>query len=282
MAIIYPGPHPQEIQSATAPFRTVAGVVPSVPFFEMLRNFDSGTSGTDIQNNYIGDAFTFVNSAGIAEYDQTHVQSGVNAVKLNSITSNINFGGNFDHPDVSTVGHRIWVDFYMYVPAGFDFTTNTGSLKFLRFRSKDLDGTQRGALDLQIKPLGSATQFRMMREWQEALGGPVPVGGWEYFGASDVIQTDVFQRYSCEIVLDHNLQADGGSSRVKFWIDGNLIVESYLWNTLLNPDASIFDFLLFTYWNGGAPANQSLWVDDMKIASGEVSSAPAWFGGSVV
>jgi hypothetical protein len=54
---------------------------------------------------------------------------------------------------------------------------------------------------------------------------------------------------------------------VQLWKDGELICEIDDLATLRTPESRADAFLLSTYWNGGAPRTQVMYVDDIVITS---------------
>jgi hypothetical protein len=84
-----------------------------------------------------------------------------------------------------------------------------------------------------------------------------------------------WETYEMYVGLDDEAARDGGSGRVRLWRDGELICEIDEFPTLRTPEGRADAFLLSTYWNGGAPRTQALYVDDILITSRRPSGRDA-------
>jgi hypothetical protein len=60
-----------------------------------------------------------------------------------------------------------------------------------------------------------------------------------------------------------------GDGELRYWYDGTLIIEhtNALMRTGANPDMKWNQFLMAPYIGDGSPVDQSMWVDDLRIAS---------------
>ncbi len=67
--------------------------------------------------------------------------------------------------------------------------------------------------------------------------------------------------------FDAIAKMDGGKSQVRIWQNGKLILDESRVKTLARSTDSSELFYLFSYWNGGAPKSQSVWIDNLRLSS---------------
>ena len=174
------------------------------------------------------------------------------------------YGGGFYHPKALVKGDEIWLRLRVYMPQGYDYTAQSEgeNLKFLRFRIiSGVDRTNHGFDDwyLLSKQHGSGKPFGYIYEGHLA---------WTYFGSdNDVIQLGNWETYEFNIKFDNVPESKGGKARVRIWKNGKLLAEVTNSKTLKTVDTIVTDTLLFSYWNGGSPATQKLYVDDIVLTT---------------
>lgn len=167
------------------------------------------------------------------------------------------WGGSFSFPSVLKEGDEIWFRTYLYFPEGFPFSTDSGQLKTMRIHTASSSGDNEGYHDILIKDTGSSIVVgsEITSDWYDNNpnwkfnGDPVTTGEWH--------------------ALEHyvKLSSVPGEGITRVWQNGILIKEDTITKTL-NSATSESDFIyLFTYWNGGAPANVRAYVDDVKITT---------------
>lgn len=164
-------------------------------------------------------------------------------------------------------GEEIWVRFKIYFPNGFEFNQN-GRNKFLRLRTfHDESGNKvsEGYNDLYINAPpglspGRDQPFHYIFEGEQQ---------WYPMGQdSDFFKPNTWHTVEYYLKLDDKDASNGGDSTVRAWIDGRLIGETRMRNTLLTEQSYIESLYFFTYWdNDGAHKTQSLWVDDLIITT---------------
>jgi len=71
--------------------------------------------------------------------------------------------------------------------------------------------------------------------------------------------------------LDDVPADDGGEALVRTWINNKLLVEQTAIQTLSDATTEMLAVYFFTYWNGGAPKDQHLFVDNILITNEEPS-----------
>ncbi|WP_421842843.1 hypothetical protein [Marinobacter algicola] len=211
----------------------------------------------------------FTSDSGNTRYTDEQVYSGDGALKLTIEQGSKGFGslgGIIDFASCDHVGGRIlkkgdevWVRVHVFFPKNFEFNRN-GRNKFLRLRTFSGSGNSEGYNDLYLDGRLDSTPydyiFEGVQRWyamgeQEQL---FPLGQWrtvEYY-----------------LRLDNRTESQGGSARVRVWIDGELIGDTGERANLLTPDSYIESLYFFTYWdNDGAHITQSFYVDDLVVTS---------------
>jgi len=225
--------------------------------WNFVRDFNSGTLGQSASSQPDG----FYAAAGSSFYTTDQVAEGSQACELNITAGATGFGqwgGEVRHDSELAEGDDYWFHVKQYVPASFDFTTNF-HLKFLRCHVKQAGGANRGYVDIYVSADGTFYYQNEVTDQNEHLPNIYTV-------ARDTWETYVY----------HVNLASSGGGRVRLWQNGNLILDNTTFNTL-GASSDLSDFLyLYTYWNGGSPATQKLYVDDIRVSSDTVPSwAPA-------
>lgn len=243
--------------------------------WEITRNFNSGAKSSVAQRTADG----FDEGASNSVYTSEQVFEGGGAAKLTINAGEEGFGkwgGIINFPSSLQAGNELWFQTYIFVPTDFVVRTpSNGSLKFIRFRSETASGGNGGYIDIQIMD-DSATQtnaFRMLHEMQSQ---------WVPFGAPQSFTKGKWHRITSYVKFDTVPKASGGTGQVKVWMDGKLLSSGETIKTLGNSSDRFLSLYLFTYWNGNAPKTQSLFIDNLQMAS----TKPAWAadldGGSAV
>lgn len=226
-------------------------------------NFDSGVPGTKAE----GTADGFSGSAGGSVYScevGATVRLSGQCAKLQIKQGMTGFGvwgGIITFPSKLRRGDTVWFLVHTHMPVDFDHYSygEGGRLKFLRIHTADANGVNLGYDDLYFDMKGAATSLRWIYEgeqkWVNVAGIPdYPVKGhWE--------------SYEMAVTLDSVPRASGGLAEVKIWKNGTLI--SHMTNniTLKDPLGYADAAYLFTYWNGGAPKDQFMYVDEVVVSS---------------
>jgi len=71
-------------------------------------------------------------------------------------------------------------------------------------------------------------------------------------------------------IRDGKGQADGVA---RYWVDGNLVIDQrdVLFRTAAQPDLRFNQFVIAPYIGDGSPVEQTMWVDDLVVATGRVA-----------
>ncbi|WP_108867224.1 hypothetical protein [Aquimarina aquimarini] len=239
--------------------------------WEIIKNFDNGKIGEKAESH--PDAFD--GAAGHSLYDNEFTYKGTGAAKLHIKKGQEGFGlwgGILNFPEKIKNGQHLYLSMAIRIPSEFIIATpGNGSLKFLRFASETAEGKSNGYIDLQIVddqkqslPIEeSKGQFRMLREHQAK---------WFYYGTPGLLTKDEWHKIDVYVKFDKTLASEGGTSKIIWWYDGQKIHEEKAINTILHDGDYFHSFYLFTYWNGLAPQDQHLWVDEIKMSTGH----PDW------
>lgn len=301
-------------------------------------NFDDGVPGEQVTE--------FSDAAGGTYYNENIVYNGDGSAQMNinqGTTAFGTWGGRRSFPTSLSEGDEIWIRLRSFFPTGFDFSTNTGFLKFLRVHITSENGTHMGYHDLLINgnlsylhanELGN-TALRMevfeneyiyaqnMIIGETIIGqtsgasatitGLKPTGyNFDYstnspafsqfetivgqtsgedrtrmryirsnnnttFGATSPVETNVWE------TVVYRLRFSASNPLLQFYkhinatgfdpdgrpIGGNLelIYEDTIDQTLKQATDTARAFLIFTYWNGGAPQTQNMYIDDLWIST---------------
>jgi len=166
------------------------------------------------------------------------------------------WGGSFFPPDVLREGDELWFRVYLYFPVGFDFScTQCAGVKTLRIHTAaTANGNNEGYLDVLIDNglnIGSEVtedHYTNNPDWK-GRGAKVPTGTWM-----------ALEQYV-------KLSSTPGQGIYRVWQDGTLVFEDTITETLRSA-TSVSDFLyVFSYWNGGAPATQLAYIDDVVLTN---------------
>ena len=171
----------------------------------------------------------------------------------------VGWGGGMVFPQNLNRGDEIWFRVKTYMPTGFDYGAyGAGNrLKFLRIHTANADGSNIGYDDLYIQRAGSSNPFDWIYEG-EGVWSPVGV-------LSDQFQYEKWETYEMYVKLDIAPVSAGGQAHVRVWKNGVLLKDITDRITLQNSGAYANLAYLFSYWNGGAPKAQFMYVDDVVL-----------------
>lgn len=222
-------------------------------------DFNGGTVGARAQG-----PGGFSDAAGNTFYTNAQSYEGGKAVEMNIAQGDTAFGtwgGIVNHPTVLRKGDEIWVRVRTFMPLGFNYDSygEGGHLKFLRVHTQTEGGSNQGYNDWYIDdknaPYAHKFIFEGEQVWDE-FAGPAhrPVlGQWE--------------TYEMYLKLDNVPVSAGGQGRVRLWKNGVLLKDITNRKTLAAATSVSDRTHLFTYWNGGAPQTQKMYVDDVVVTS---------------
>jgi len=249
-------------------------------YAEPLANFDfnSGTEGASITE------FSKV-SAPLKSAYSSEVESptgGGLVMRIHNETGNKTFGGRIVDLDLGE-GDEVWVRWYQYFPNGFKFANGTngdanggaGRLKWMRFQySGNSD-----RITFEIDATGSCAapcNFSKTQMQAESIIGEAQ--NWKERYGNQMISLDMPAETARPTAQWHSIQmymklstgsADlsDGDGLIRLWVDDHLVGE-YQRNTLpISGSSNLKSIWLGNYWNGGFPADQHFYVDDIIITN---------------
>lgn len=190
--------------------------------------------------------------------------SGSNSCKLGINEGEFNWGGGINLPSALHAGDEVWVRFRLYIPQGFDFNSYSAGnhLKFMRMTQRnDSGGT--GRLDWYWYPEGSASPYAAILEQDDCS-----TDCWQLFGSTDNgPNRGSWETYEMHVKFDHVAVIDGGQGRVRTWKNGKLIGDLTDRPTMWGDANRITNLFIFSYWNGGSPQTQHLYLEDLVVTN---------------
>jgi len=234
----------------------------------------------------------FSSTFTLTTYSRDQVATGSQSCKM-GITSGTDGWGNFGaistFPSKIASGSEVWVRVSLFLPTGFNVSTNTGMLKFLRVHTASSSGGNEGYHDLLIAKPGATFWGADGKEYTASYisnyeGGGYPVGVGTR-PANDAV-LGKWESYEMYVNFDPVSKDAGGKGEVRIWKNNQLLLDRTNNGTLRSASSVSDSFYLFTYWNGNAPATQSLYVDDIILTSERPANRDAkgnpFIGGSTV
>lgn len=227
-------------------------------------DFNSGKLGAKAERST--DSFT--GAAGRSLYTNEHSISG-QAAKLHiekGETGWGRWGGEFMFPEKVLRGETLWYQAHVYFPEDFEhYSYGEGNrLKFMRITTRSHDNKNHGAVDFLIDIKGSVNPFKWIYEGKNR---------WSDVGEpKDMIVKGKWESYQIQVTFDKTPRAFGGQAESRIWKNGVLLKHITDRVTLKENTSYANRALLFTYWNGGSPKSQSMYVDEITITN----ETPNW------
>jgi len=236
-------------------------------------NFDNGSVGAVAQGN------GFFSDAAKGTYITSDVAyAGGKAAVVNIKQGDTGFGtwgGIINYPTLLKKGDQVWFRVRTFMPVGFNYDSygEGNHLKFMRLHTQDTAGNNEGYNDWYINPKGSTIADQYIFEGEQV---------WDMFGSSLFAPVSgVWETYEFYVKFDNVPVSSGGTGRVRVWKNGILIKDITNRKTLYSATSVSDRAHLFTYWNGGSPATQKMYVDDIVLTS-DTPSAKDILGNSYV
>lgn len=195
------------------------------------------------------------------------------------------FGGGIDLPSGIGEGQEFWLGFWMYIPSGFSFATNTGMLKYIRFDTTNNVGRIENMVVNGLyngQPSANQVGWALIRE---GSGNDKPQSQTNFVSNRNMIRgawnwVEMYMRPSNNPAL----------SVRRIWLNEQFVCERvgatnrYINNSgvlttqaittgdiLLPTPSSVVNNVYFsTYWNGNSPQNQA-WNVQRVIAHNNVA-----------
>lgn len=202
----------------------------------------------------------------------------------------LEWGAIFPLPSNVSVGQEVWMRVNIFMPTGFQISTNSGMLKFMRLHTKTSTANT-GCLDLLM---GATNGISI---WDTVLKKdtfPPFVLNFEGNPGNTMVGTrptnDVgygkWESYEIYVKVDSVSKANGGMGEVRAWKNNQLMADVTTQTSAGDKTGVIDSLYLFTYWNGTSPSNQYLYMDDLIITTDTPANRDAkgnaFIGGNVV
>lgn len=194
-------------------------------------------------------------------------------------TGNTSFGGQIIREDngvdsiIVSQGGEMWIRFYYYIPSTFVYNGTPGFTKFMRLNVVAGDGRgNAGQLDLVMRNGTGPQQMQMQFDEVRSLSSQTingtgtfkdqptpqsfPADQWNYldwyiYASSDAEQGIMRLYFNGILQLDYSQADDGDAGTI----------------TLGHPNDTLRQIRYGDFWNGGAPSNDSIWIDAIAVAT---------------
>ncbi len=233
--------------------------------WEITADFEGGTIGEKAESpNY--DAFGI--AAGNSKYASSPAISGSQSASVFAKQGSTGFGvwgGGFDFPQDLKEGDTIWARLNVYYPSGwtFDCSPCTQGVKFMRIHTKSSGGSNEGYHSNLIK--GGSTGGLITAD-SEVNGSPFWINNNNGAGLRNLgTPAGRNQWITYEMQIKFHSKTNQGIYRI--WQDGNLIFEDLKTATLRSSTSSADLIYIYSYWNNGAPKDQTSYIDDIVITN---------------
>lgn len=221
-------------------------------------SFDEGEVGTqtDRRDGFHG-------AAGGSTYsDQQKLKNNSARISIEKgKTGYGQWGGEFIFPERAYKGDTVWFLVHIYMPEDFDHHAygEGNRLKFLRIQTLDSEGGNRGYHDLYYDMKGADQPYKWIYEGENR---------WVDVGSADnPPKKEQWQSYEMAVTLDDVSKDEGGEAVVRIWKNDVLLTEITGRKTLAASNDYANRALVFTYWNGGAPKDQHMYLDEITITT---------------
>jgi len=159
-------------------------------------------------------------------------------------------------------GDEFWVQFKVFHPTGWDNDTNgDGGTKFFRYRTETSGEVPQRVATFQLRGASTITGLRTELEGQVPDDVDITQAG---FGGFALNQWNTFEFYI-------NLSETTGT--IRSWCNHLPAGEVTGINTIGTlANVKFFRLMLLNFWNNGAPATQTLYIDDFRVANSDTDS----------
>ena len=210
------------------------------------RDFEGGLIGQEAQGS-----MGFDDAGGLTLYSNEVVNSGQRSAKFiwnKGDTGFVNCRG--EHYYVSEVGEgqELWIRAYYYFKSPWSWTAAPFN-KIMRIHVRNT---------AYLSVLSDA--------WGQIVGNSEVVDRNYYSGRT--FDTDRWQS------IEMYVKISGSQGILRVWKDGVLIIEDKTSATTRNGNNAIFSYFM-SYWNGGCPENQVMYMDDVVMTTDMPSARDA-------
>jgi len=248
------------------------------PAFTLDREytFETLTTGLTVDDNGNDGFDDAINSGGTTSlFSEAQANAGSKSAAFTIASAALNWGA-LDHYFIGpagsgdstlTNGQEFWTQFWAFHPTGWDDSTDTSTCKFFRYRLYDntqtpVTGT--GTVSFGFVNTGTAiTGLRTERE------GETPNDVDITLTANGGFALNQWNKFEFYVKI-----ASGTGGIVRAWCNDKEAGEVTGVNTLGSAltTAETLTLMWLDYWNGGAPATQTMYIDQVKIARSTTDS----------
>ncbi len=170
-------------------------------------------------------------------------------------------GGGTYFPSALKKGQSLQAQWSVFFPTTFDwYAGGGGRLKFFRIRTEPANGGNSGYHDIYINTLGLGGGASEDGKLANIFEG---VQSWH--NTTEFMTKGEWNTFEMRVDFDNVAFNQGGKGRTRVWRKKNnqmqLILDVKSDPTLVNATDVAPFFYIFTYWNGGAPKTQSMYID---------------------
>lgn len=170
-------------------------------------------------------------------------------------------GGGTHFPAVLKKGQSLQAQWSVFFPTDFDwYAGGGGRLKMFRIRTEPLNGGNSGYHDIYINTLGLGAGSS-----EDGKITNIFEGVQQWHNTNEFMTKGVWNTFEIRVDFDNISFDQGGKGRTRVWRKKNnqmqLVLDVKSAPTLVNATDVAPFFYIFTYWNGGAPKTQSMYID---------------------
>lgn len=170
-------------------------------------------------------------------------------------------GGGTYFPSALKKGQSLQAQWSVFFPTDFDwYAGGGGRLKFFRIRTEPAAGGNSGYHDIYINTLGlgggSSDDGKLVNIFE---------GLQAWHDTSEIMTKGEWNTFELRVDFDDVSFSQGGKGRTQLWRKKYnqmvLVLDVKTDPTLASATDVAPFFYIFTYWNGGAPKTQSMYID---------------------
>lgn len=206
-------------------------------------NFESGTVGNKAEGT---SGFTEAGSQTILSSEKS--ASGSKSAKMTWPQGSDGWGiahGYLDYPNVANES-EIWARAYFYFASPWSWSCNPVS-KVIRLHIAHSNGSNAGYHSILLNSAGNIVVSNEIADIQPDTGVKFDIDKWQ--------SIEMYVKLSTSDPI------------FRIWKNGILIYEDRAHNTMSSTSDFSDSSYIMTYWNGGAPQNQTQYVDEVLFTN---------------
>ncbi len=253
----------------------------------MEANFENGTTGDKAE---LPNKDAFHGNAGASKYTSTKKHSGKQSGSVSIKKGSDGFGkwgGTWKFPSKLKRGDEIWFRTWVYFPTGWSFSCDgcAEGMKFMRIRVSSESGGNAGYhhnyintngrlyIGGEVKDSAGNTVFSTYPTWTDpTLRGAAGEDVGSKFPGVAKVSLGTWHAFEQYIKFDPT----PGKGVRRTWYDGKLVFEDTSTGTMHSSKDFSENIYMLTYWNNGAPKDQTAFIDDVIITSDKPSNSDSF------